>query len=233
MPTKGDEILSDDFRCQPGAATGENTDVYTVKPGDKIKLKGAFGMTSIEHPGPAQVYMSKAPTGDVKTYDGSGDWFVVERQLLCGSPTNEGILTEAWCLWGQDGIEFTMPSRLPAGEYLIRAEHVPLHGAHDGGAEFYYACAQVKLEASSEKMWAPKRLVKIPGVYAVEDPDINFSIWDPSITEYPYTPGPAVIIGGEVKGSANGMTDSIAKVGRRSLEFSGSLAAKAAVAVTF
>jgi hypothetical protein len=57
MPTKGSEILEDDFRCQPGAATGENTDVYTVKPGDRIALKQAFGGTGMEHPGPAQVYM--------------------------------------------------------------------------------------------------------------------------------------------------------------------------------
>jgi hypothetical protein len=51
MPTKGDEILENDFRCQPGGDSGANTDVYTVKGGDTVKLLGAFGMTSIEHPG--------------------------------------------------------------------------------------------------------------------------------------------------------------------------------------
>ena len=51
MPTKGDEILSNDFRCQPGGESGANTDVYTVKGGDKVSLLGAFGMNSIEHPG--------------------------------------------------------------------------------------------------------------------------------------------------------------------------------------
>lgn len=51
MPTKGDEILSNDFRCQPGGESGGNTDVYTVKAGDKVQLLGAFGMNSIEHPG--------------------------------------------------------------------------------------------------------------------------------------------------------------------------------------
>ena len=59
MPTKGQEILENDFRCQPGGDSGANTDVLTVSAGDKIDFQGAFGMTSIEHPGPAQVYFSK------------------------------------------------------------------------------------------------------------------------------------------------------------------------------
>lgn len=51
MPTMGQEIMETDFRCQPGGDTGANTDVYTVKGGDTVKLTGAYGMTSIEHPG--------------------------------------------------------------------------------------------------------------------------------------------------------------------------------------
>lgn len=231
MPTKGAQILEDDFRCQPGAATGENTDVYTVKAGDKIALKQAFGGTGMEHPGPAQVYMSKAPGGDVKTYDGSGDWFKVSEQLLCASPSNEGILTTSWCTWGEDRIEFTLPARIPAGEYLVRAEHIPLHGAHVGEAEFYYACAQVKVEASGKKAWKPSRTVKIPGVYKVDDESINFSIWDSTITEYGPTPGPEVIVGGQKRGSTDGLSDKLVKVVKRSVERMGSLAARAAAVV--
>ena len=51
MPTKGQQILENDFRCQPGGDSGANTDVYTVGTGDKVSFLGAFGMTSIEHPG--------------------------------------------------------------------------------------------------------------------------------------------------------------------------------------
>jgi len=231
MPTKGDEILSNDFRCQPGAATGENTDVYTVKAGDKIALKQAFGGIGMEHPGPAQVYMSKAPAGDVKTYDGSGDWFKVSEQLLCSSPSNEGILNDAWCVWGEDRIEFTLPDRVPAGEYLVRAEHIPLHGAHVGEAEFYYACAQVKVEGSGKKTFKPTRTVKIPGVYAVDDAAINFSIWNSAITEYGPVPGPKVIIGGQKRGSVDGLSDKIVRVGKGMVSRAGGLAARAAAVV--
>lgn len=231
MPTKGDQILENDFRCQPGAATGANTDVYTVKAGDKIALKQAFGGTGMAHPGPAQVYMSKAPNGDVKSYDGSGDWFKVSEQLLCSSPSGGAIQTDAWCTYMEDRIGFTLPARIPAGEYLVRAEHIPLHGAHVGEAEFYYACAQVKVEESGKRAWAPTRTVKIPGVYAVDDPSINFSIWNDAITEYKPTPGPEVIVGGQRRGSEDGLSDAVVRVVRTGLEGMGSLAARAAAAV--
>ncbi|KAK4494447.1 hypothetical protein PRZ48_014745 [Zasmidium cellare] len=220
MPTKGSGILENDFRCQPGGATGQNTDVYTVQPGDKIALKQAFGGTGMEHPGPAQVYMSKAPSGSVKSYDGSGDWFKVSEQLLCASPSNGAIQTDAWCVWGEDRISFTMPATVPDGEYLVRAEHIPLHGAHDGQAEFYYACAQVKVEggaSNSSSGSAPSPTVKIPGVYKVDDAAINFSIWDSSLTEYSTIPGPEVVSGGQMRGSEDGSSDAITNVTKRSL----------------
>lgn len=181
----------------------------------------------MEHPGPLQVYMSKAPGGDTKSYDGSGDWFKVSEQLLCSSPSNGAVQTDALCMWGEDRIEFTLPARVPEGEYLIRAGNIALHGAHVGEAEFYYACAQVKVEGSSPKAWAPRRTVKIPGVYQTDDPSINFSIWDSTITEYTPTLGPQVIIGGQIRGSEDGLTNSIKRVARRSLEYAGSVFARA------
>ncbi|KAJ5648794.1 glycosyl hydrolase family 61-domain-containing protein [Penicillium longicatenatum] len=49
--------------------------IHKVKAGDTIGFGLDFGAT-IQHPAPMQVYLSKAP-GDVKDYDGSGDWFKV------------------------------------------------------------------------------------------------------------------------------------------------------------
>lgn len=59
MPTKGQEILENDFRCQPGGESGADTDVYTVGPGDSVAFNGAFGMNSIEHPGMSLLYSHK------------------------------------------------------------------------------------------------------------------------------------------------------------------------------
>lgn len=81
MPTKGQEILENDFRCQPGGDSGANTQVLTVNAGDEVDFQGAFGMTSIEHPGPAQVYFSKAPGDDVQSYVGQAFFFKRSKWL--------------------------------------------------------------------------------------------------------------------------------------------------------
>lgn len=210
MPTKGTDILTNDFRCNQGASSGANTDVYAVKPGDKVALKQAFGGTGMKHPGPTQVYVSKAPNGDVKSYDGSGDWVKVFEGLLCKSGDAKALQTDAWCMWGEDRIEFTMPDTLPAGEYLVRAEHIAIHGAHDGQAEFYYACAQVELDGTTAAS-VPEPTVQIPGVYQVDDAPINFSVWGTSTT-YPEIPGPDVVAGGQVRGSTDGTDTTIKTV---------------------
>ncbi|KAG9516229.1 hypothetical protein KCU93_g9183, partial [Aureobasidium melanogenum] len=213
MPTKYGEILENDFRCNKGAGSGANTEVYTVKPGDKIGMKQGFGANGIEHPGPAQVYLSKAP-GSVKSYDGSGDWFKVQQDILCKSGNPQALKTDAWCIWKKNNIEFTVPDNIPDGEYLVRSEHIAIHGAHDGQAEFYYSCAQIKVQGGKGNS-TPKG-VKIPGVYQVKDKAINFSVWG-SATTYPDLPGPAVVPGGHTTGSIDGKTSGTT-VAKRALQ---------------
>lgn len=72
--------------------------------------------------GPALYYMSKAPGGDVKTYDGSGDWFKIGETGVC----NEGgdFTKDAWCTWDKNTLTATIPSDTPSGEYLLRFEHI-------------------------------------------------------------------------------------------------------------
>lgn len=202
MPTFQEEAAtSNDFRCQPDSS-GANTEVYTVKAGDVVGLRQAFGAGGMKHPGPAQVYVSKAP-GSVKEYNGDGDWVKMSQSLVCkSSPQPSDFQTDAWCSWGDEIIDFTVPESMPEGEYLVRAEHIALHGAHDGKAEFYYACAQVKVEGTSGTELLGDK-VKIPGVYKVGDPAHNFSVWGRSTT-YDTIPGPAVAPGGTVRGSTDG-----------------------------
>lgn len=208
MPTFKEEIAdSEDFRCNQGATnTGADTEVFTsVSPGDTVGLKQAFGGTGMEHPGPVQVYMSLAPGGSVQEYDGSGDWFKVFQGLACSNSGPDGFQSTNWCMWGEDTIEFSMPD-VPDGEYLVRAEHIPLHGAHAGSPEFYYACAQVRVEGGSGGEEVPGPTVKIPGVYAVDDEAILFSVWSGE-TSYPFIPGPDVIDGGQTRGNADGSSE--------------------------
>lgn len=88
------------------------------------------------HFGPVMVYMSKVE--DAATADGSDPWFKVsEFGYDAGNKT-----------WGTDMLNqncgrhtFTIPSKIPAGDYLIRAEAIALHTASQlGGAQMYMSC---------------------------------------------------------------------------------------------
>lgn len=123
--------------------------------------------------------MSKAPSGNVQEYQGDGDWFKIWEKTICYQ--NGDLTKDAWCTWGMGQLEFQIPEDTPAGEYLIRAEHIGLHGAQANEAEFFYryiaqhlstrhieahtlcSCAQVKVTGSESG--SPSTTYKIPGIY--------------------------------------------------------------------
>lgn len=185
FPSFPNEIInSPDLRCNKGATAG-NTQTLTVRAGDRIAF-GIFNNERIEHPGPGFVYMSKAPGGNVKQYDGSGDWFKVWETGLCnGQPNND----RSWCSWDKDRLEFTIPQKTPPGEYLVRVEHIGLHEGHVNKAQFYITCAQLKIEGGGGGN--PSPLVKIPGIYQANHPGIAYNKWTNNPARY-QMPGPAV-----------------------------------------
>ncbi|KAJ4338550.1 hypothetical protein N0V87_003879 [Didymella glomerata] len=201
-PTKWKNIRDDmtpdmeDFRCNKGAfESASRTSTAEVKAGAKLGMKLAVGAT-MQHPGPALVYMSKAPT-TAQAYEGDGDWFKIFEESTCKPSGDFG--RDAWCTWDKDNVSFTIPAGTPDGEYLIRAEHIGVHGAHDGQAEFYYSCAQVKVTGGTGTT-LPTDTIKFPGGYKKDDPSFNFSIYG-GFKEYPM-PGPAVWDGTSTGGSA-------------------------------
>ncbi|KAF2145669.1 carbohydrate-binding module family 1 protein [Aplosporella prunicola CBS 121167] len=177
------DVTSNDLRCNSGGLdTGKSTKTYEVKAGDKV----GFALdTGIGHPGPVQVYMSKADT-TAAAYDGSGDWFKV-YELGTKEITDEGL---QWATANMQNFTFTLPEKVPAGEYLLRAESIALHGAQEvGGAQFYISCAQIKV--TSDSTATPDPTVKIPGVYTGKEPGIQINIYYPIPTSYTF-PGPKV-----------------------------------------
>ncbi|KAL4911199.1 hypothetical protein BDW74DRAFT_172665 [Aspergillus multicolor] len=177
-----------DFRCNKGSFTfAGQTGTAEVTAGSKLAMKLGVGAT-IQHPGPGLVYMSKAP-GAANQYEGDGDWFKVHEEGICD--TAKDIKSDAWCTWDKDRIEFTVPRDLPDGEYLVRSEHIGVHGAHAGEAEFYYECAQIKVTGGGSG--TPGPTIKFPGGYKQNDPSFNFSVWG-GMKEYPM-PGPEVWTG--------------------------------------
>ncbi|KAF1955814.1 hypothetical protein CC80DRAFT_548884 [Byssothecium circinans] len=184
MPSFPSELMnSNDLRCNKGAKAG-STPTYNVKAGDKLGFK-LFNNEFIEHPGPGFVYISKAP-GAVKDYDGSGDWTKVYETGLCNpaTPGSDG----SWCSWQKDRLEWTIQKNVPTGEYLVRVEHIGLHEAHQGKAQFYIECYQLNIESSGTGTLQPT--VKFPGAYKASDPGISFNKWgNPKPNSY-VMPGP-------------------------------------------
>ncbi|EAU34150.1 conserved hypothetical protein [Aspergillus terreus NIH2624] len=192
MPTLAGDILSNDFRCNQGSMdSAASTKVYTVAPGTEIGFGLAYG-ASMKHPGPLQVYMSKAP-GDVKEYDGSGDWFKVYQEGVC-SDISDGLVDTDWCTWGKDTVKFKIPSDMPPGQYLVRVEHIGLHRGFSGNSEFYFTCAQIEVTGSGTG--TPAEVAKIPGIYKPDDANIHFNIYYPTPTAYDL-PGPSVWVEGK------------------------------------
>lgn len=182
------DVTSSDFICNQGGLDADimaQTSTYTVQAGDQV---GFTINAEIGHPGPLSVYMSKAPSGtSAQDYKGAGDWFKV-YELSTSSITDEGLQWATYVGGGINNFTFTLPDSLPSGDYLMRAEHIALHGAStEGGAQFYIGCAQLSVEGSGSG--SPSPTVSIPGVYDGTESGILINIYYPVPTSYD-APGP-------------------------------------------
>ncbi|KAH7243816.1 hypothetical protein MRS44_017203 [Fusarium solani] len=178
-------VDGDDIICnQGGDTTGGKTEVLEIKAGDVMTFTLGVG-AKIQHPGPTLAYMSDAG-GDVKSYDGKGDWFKIMEEGVCNA---SGDFTKgAWCNYDSASVDVKIPAGTPDGEYLLRVEHIGIHRSHVNQPEHYVSCAQVKVTGGGNGKPGP--MVKFPGAYKVTDDYANFSIYNGAKT-FPM-PGPAV-----------------------------------------
>ena len=81
----------------------------------------------------------------------------------------------------------TIPSCIPAGDYLLRIEQL---GIHNPGSppQFYISCAQVKVTGGGSKALTPT--TKIPGHVKSTDPGYTANIYS-NFNSYT-VPGPKV-----------------------------------------
>ncbi|KAF4999891.1 hypothetical protein FGRMN_2129 [Fusarium graminum] len=187
------DVTSKDIICNAGGLDKDiraATKTHKVSPGDEVGFTVASEMG---HPGPLSVYMSKAPDGtEASEYLGDGDWFKV-YEMTWKTIGSEGV-TWANYLNGQSGgltnFTFTLPKDTPKGTYLMRAEHVGLHGAGEkNGAQFYIGCAQITVDGTGAGK--PSPVVSLPGAFKATDPSLLLSIYYPPVTKYT-APGPKV-----------------------------------------
>ncbi|TEB37989.1 endoglucanase II [Coprinellus micaceus] len=176
------DVSSTNFRCynQGGAASSSTA---RVSAGSRIGFQANQG---VYHQSVTNIYMAKAP-GNVSQWDGSGNvWFRVHE---IPAVTNGGS-SISFPAQNVQRYEFTLPSSLPAGQYLVRVENIAIHGASSfGGAQFYISCAQIEVTGGGSGNPGP--LVAIPGVYTGRESGIMLNIYYPVPATYTM-PGPAL-----------------------------------------
>lgn len=144
-------VTSNDIRCNasPNKASSKCSVVAGQKvtvemhqqAGDRSCATQAIGGN---HYGPVMVYLSKV--ADSSTADGSSGWFKIFQDTW--APANQGSGDNDY--WGNKDLntccgrmDVKIPSDIPAGDYLLRAETIALHtAASSGGAQFYMTCCK-------------------------------------------------------------------------------------------
>ncbi|KFY44241.1 hypothetical protein V495_03566 [Pseudogymnoascus sp. VKM F-4514 (FW-929)] len=179
-------VSSNDIRCNAGGlASGASTSTAAVSAGATV----GFALDqAIFHPGPINVYLSKAPS-TAASYDGSGDWFKISE---LGAVISSSAITFPASDISQ--YTFKIPSSTRKAPFLSiffdGKIHIALHSASTvNGAQFYISCAQLKISGSGGG--SPKPTIKLPGGYSATDPGILIGIYWPIPTTYTI-PGPAV-----------------------------------------
>ncbi|KAL7273452.1 hypothetical protein RUND412_003688 [Rhizina undulata] len=190
------DVTSDDIICNGGLNpyhTPLPTAVIDIPAGATVTaewhhtLDGANSADTDDpispgHLGPVMVYLAKINDALSTTVTGL-NWFKIYEDGL--DTSLEWAVTR---LYNNAGlVNFTIPSCIPAGNYLLRAEIIALHGASSyPGAQFYMECAQINVVGGGS---AAPATVEFPGAYEGTDPGITINIYWPVVTNYTI-PGP-------------------------------------------
>ncbi|KAF2729585.1 hypothetical protein EJ04DRAFT_502107 [Polyplosphaeria fusca] len=178
-------LQNPDIRCNKGSMNHrKEPKTAKITAGKDIVGFQTNVQAHIQHPGPLTVYMSKAP-GDVRDYDGSGDWFKVFQ--LGTTPKWNGT-DQGWLSWNRYQFRFQLPAQIPAGQYLMRIEHMAVHQPYRN-KEFFLQCAHVEV-VSNYNGAAPSPTIKFPGGYQRSDPAIQLDSWANPKPSYAPMPGP-------------------------------------------
>lgn len=187
------DVTSNDIACNvDGSTVPSGVDTVAANEGDTIKVQ----WDQSGHPGPITHFLF-GPVDDASQATGVGSWIKIDEvDYVDGKWANEIMSANNMTH------EFSLPTGLASGEYLLRSEMLALHGAQTvGGAQFYIGCAQLKITGTgAEGSCTPS--IELPGAYNAEDDNIYipnvYNGFDPTT----YTaPGGAVATCGGSGGS--------------------------------
>ncbi|KXX80424.1 Cellulose-growth-specific protein [Madurella mycetomatis] len=138
------------------------TETATVLAGSEVGFRVSYDYQAREeaffiHPGPGQVYLSRAPNDNLESYRGDGDWF----KIAYGGP----VSNNEWSLY----FNFTIPETTPPGRYLMRFEQFWPTTSYNY-SQWFINCAHVNIVGPGGGI--PTGFAKFPGTYEVDDPGI-------------------------------------------------------------
>src|SRR5688572_699550 len=82
------------------------------------------------------------------------------------------------------GYNYTIPSCLKPGYYLVRHEIIALHSAWaESGAQFYPSCHQLQISGKGSVV-PTTGLVSFPGAYEANHPGIHVNVWNSEFVWY-------------------------------------------------
>ncbi|EJD43461.1 glycoside hydrolase [Auricularia subglabra TFB-10046 SS5] len=185
------DVSSSSMTCNgsPNDLNTISTNVCSIAAGSKITLRWGHTLTSgpedvidSSHKGPLIVYMAKVSNAATGTPPTSGWFKIYHAGLSNGRWAVDDLISNGGKL------TVTIPSCIPAGQYLIRGEIIALHAASSyPGAQLYMECGNLQVTGGGSKSPAT---VSIPGAYKSSDPGITYNLYSGQTT---YTiPGPAV-----------------------------------------
>ncbi|TFK43939.1 glycoside hydrolase [Crucibulum laeve] len=175
------DVTSTDLTCNVNGLSGSSVNTASITAGSNITFEWhqhaqRTGEDAISggHKGPVQVYIAKAPS-TAASFDGQGAvWTKIYSSGLINPSSQEWATDVVNANSGKHSV--IIPSSLPAGEYLLRAEIIALHVAQSyPGAQFYIGCAQAKITGGGSAS-PPK--ITIPGTYKSSDPGITVNIYN-------------------------------------------------------
>ncbi|KAF9461772.1 glycoside hydrolase family 61 protein [Collybia nuda] len=176
------DVTSTDITCSIGNQKLPPGPISaTVAAGATVQM--LWNTWPLGHFGPVLNYMAKCPTSDCSTFKGDTGtpWFKIQQDSFVNG------------VWASDTLaksNFTytvkIPSKIAAGNYLLRHENLALHGASNvGGAQFYPVCVQLTVTGGGSLN--PSGL-GFPGTYKATDPGILFNVYQGDAVNQAYVP---------------------------------------------
>lgn len=145
------------------ASTTETADVIAgSEVGFRVSWDGRGEYGTFWHPGPAQIYLARAPNDDLENFRGDdGEWFKI---ALAGPVGNN-----EWAIFNKPDFNFTIPLTTPPGKYLMRIEQF-MPTIELDYTQWYVNCAHINIIGNGGGV--PSGFAQFPGTYDIHDPGL-------------------------------------------------------------